>query len=149
MNSPNLQQRTYLAKALNENTDTLFDHPEMKENPLAEESISEGVKRMRRLRSARWKKDGVKKELDAAYDKELSKLSASRLRRGGASKHTIRGFFKDQPATSAENNAYERFTRNAMQKANAKGKKIFEGMDLDEGSYVHSKGQLKKAREMM
>jgi hypothetical protein len=31
MNSPNLQQRLYLAKALNENTDTLFDHPEMNE----------------------------------------------------------------------------------------------------------------------
>ena len=90
-----------------------------------EESISEGVKRMRRLRSARWKKDGANKELDAAYDRELSKLSASRLRRGGASKATVRGFFKDQPATSAENNAYERFTRSAMQKANAKGKKIF------------------------
>ena len=193
MNSPNLQQRIYLAKALNENTDTLFDHPEMnearrrgvpfskteaqlrKENMAAgkawlakkglvkkgkkapsdknaekkqeetnEESISEGVRRMRRLRRAHVSGKASRKTADA-YDKELSKLSASRLRRGGARKQTIRAFFTDKPTTPAADKAYERFTKGAMQKANAKGKKIFEDMDLDEGSYVHSKGQLKKA----
>jgi hypothetical protein len=204
MNSPNLQQRLYLAKALNENTDTLFDHPEMneavtrkhfqqvadiikahpdakkraelaahhaeifkKQNPrfdherffkaanaekpmneeeMGEESISEGVKKMRRIRTARFKaRTGVDPKLDAAYDRELSKLSASRLRRGGARKQTIRGFFTDKPTTPAADKAYAAFTKGAMDKANAKGKKIFEGMDLDEGSYVHSKGELKKA----
>jgi hypothetical protein len=261
MNSPNLQQRLYLAKALNENTDTLFDHPEMneargrnrgvpfskteaelrkenmaagkawlakkskthtkvpaknkkgyvwvpkqegemneavtrkhfqqvadlikahpdakkraelaahhaeifkKQNPrfdherffkaanaekpmneeeMGEESISEGVRRMRRLRRAHVSGKASRKTADA-YDKELSKLSASRLRRGGARKQTIRAFFTDKPTTPAADKAYERFTKGAIDKAHAKGKKIFEGMDLDEGSYVHSKGQLKKA----
>jgi hypothetical protein len=195
MNSPNLQQRIYLAKALNENTDTLFDHPEMneargrnrgvpfskteaqlrKENMAAgkawlakkglvkkgvkapsdknaekkqeetnEESITEGVRRMRRLRRAHVSGKASRKTADA-YDKELSKLSASRLRRGGARKQTIRAFFTDKPTTPAADKAYERFTKGAIDKANAKGKKIFEDMDLDEGSYVHSKGQLKKA----
>jgi hypothetical protein len=188
MNSPNLQQRLYLAKALNENTDTLFDHPEMnearrrgvpfskteaqlrRENMAAgkawlakkgkkapldknaekkqeetnEESISEGVKRMRRLRRAHVSGKASRETADA-YDKELSKLSASRLRRGGARKQTIRGFFTDKPTTPAADKAYERFSKGAMDKANAKGKKIFEDVDLDEGSYVHSKGELKKA----
>jgi hypothetical protein len=202
MNSPNLQQRIYLAKALNENTDTLFDHPEMneavtrkhfqqvadlikahpdakkraelaahhaeifkKQNPrfdherffkaanaekpmneeeMGEESITEGVRRMRRLRRAHVSGKASRETADA-YDKELSKLSASRLRRGGARKQTIRGFFTDKPTTPAADKAYERFTKGAIDKAHAKGKKIFEGMDLDEGSYVHSKGQLKKA----
>lgn len=258
MNSPNLQQRIYLAKALNENTDALFDHPEMneasrgvpfsttqaelrkrnliagkawlakkskthtkvpannkkgyvwvpkqegemneavtrkhfqqvadiikahpdakkraelaahhaeifkKQNPrfdherffkaanaekpmneeeMGEESISEGVRRMRRLRRAHVSGKGSRKTADA-YDKELSKLSASRLRRGGAGKQTVRAFFTDKPVTPAADNAYGRFTKDAMDKAHAKGKKIFEDMDLDEGSYVHSKGQLNKA----
>jgi len=144
MNSPNLQQRIYLAKALNENTDTLFDHPQMNEEEMGEESISEGVRRMRRLRRAHVSGKASRKTADA-YDKELSKLSASRLRRGGARKQTIRGFFTDKPTTPAADKAYERFTKGAIDKAHAKGKKIFEGMDLDEGSYVHSKGQLKKS----
>jgi hypothetical protein len=144
MNSPNLQQRIYLAKALNENTDTLFDHPQMNEEEMGEESITEGVRRMRRLRRAHVSGKASRKTTDA-YDKELSKLSASRLRRGGARKQTIRAFFTDKPTTPAADKAYERFTKGAMQKANAKGKKIFEDMDLDEGSYVHSKGQLKKS----
>lgn len=88
--------------------------------------MTEGVQRMRRLRSARFGKQGVKKELDAAYDKELSKLSASRLRRGGAPKQTVRGFFTDKPTTKAADKAYSRFAQNAMNKASAKGKKIFE-----------------------
>ena len=88
--------------------------------------MTEGVKRMRRLRSARFGSQGVNKELDAAYDKELSKLSASRLRRGGAPKQTVRGFFTDKPTTKAADKAYSRFAQDAMNKASAKGKKIFE-----------------------
>lgn len=88
--------------------------------------MTEGVKRMRRLRSARFGSQGVNKELDAAYDKELSKLSASRLRRGGAPKQTVRGFFTDKPTTKAADKAYSKFTKGAMEKASAKGKKIFE-----------------------
>lgn len=88
--------------------------------------VTEGVQRMRRLRSARFGQQGVNKELDAAYDKELSKLSASRLRRGGAPKQTVRGFFTDKPTTKAADKAYSKFSKGAMEKANAKGKKIFE-----------------------
>ena len=88
--------------------------------------MTEGVQRMRRLRTARFGKQGVKKELDAAYDKELSKVSASRLRRGGAPKQTVRGFFTDKPTTKAADKAYSKFSKDAMNKASAKGKKIFE-----------------------
>lgn len=88
--------------------------------------MTEGVKRMRRLRTARFGQQGVKKELDAAYDKELSKLSASRLRRGGAPKQTVRAFFTDKPTTKAADKAYSKFSKDAMNKASAKGKKIFE-----------------------
>ena len=88
--------------------------------------MTEGVQRMRRLRTARFGKQGVKKELDAAYDKELSKVSASRLRRGGAPKQTVRAFFTDKPTTKAADKAYSKFSKDAMNKASAKGKKIFE-----------------------
>jgi hypothetical protein len=88
--------------------------------------MTEGVQRMRRLRSARFGQQGYNKELDAAYDKELSKLSASRLRRGGAPKQTIRAFFTDKPTTKAADKAYSKFSKDAMNKASAKGKKIFE-----------------------
>lgn len=94
--------------------------------------LAEGVKRMRRLRTARLGKQTFNKELDAAYDKELSKLSASRLRRGGAPKQTIRGFFTDKPTTPAANRAYTEFAKRAMAKASAKGKKVFESEQLDE-----------------
>jgi hypothetical protein len=88
--------------------------------------MTEGVKRMRRLRSARFGQQGTTKELDAAYDKELSKVSASRLRRGGAPKQTVRAFFTDKPTTKAADKAYSKFSKDAMNKASAKGKKIFE-----------------------
>ena len=88
--------------------------------------MTEGVKRMRRLRTARYSKQDYNKELDAAYDKELSKVSASRLRRGGAPKQTVRGFFTDKPTTKAADKAYSKFSKDAMNKASAKGKKIFE-----------------------
>lgn len=88
--------------------------------------MTEGVKRMRRLRTARYGKQVYNKELDAAYGKELSKVSASRLRRGGAPKQTVRAFFTDKPTTKAADKAYSKFSKDAMNKASAKGKKIFE-----------------------
>ena len=88
--------------------------------------MTEGVQRMRRLRTARYSKQDYNKELDAAYDKELSQVSASRLRRGGAPKQTVRGFFTDKPTTKAADKAYSKFSKDAMNKASAKGKKIFE-----------------------
>ena len=88
--------------------------------------MTEGVQRMRRLRTARYGKQVYNKELDAAYDKELSKVSASRLRRGGAPKQTVRAFFTDKPTTKAADKAYSKFSKDAMNKASAKGKKIFE-----------------------
>jgi hypothetical protein len=103
-----------------------------------ETELAEGVKRMRRLRTSRIKKwgtgqEGKLKGLDAAYDKELAKLSANRLRRGGARKSTIRSFMSDKPTTAAADKAYEKFSKGAMQKASARGKKIFEDETLDEG----------------
>lgn len=96
--------------------------------------LAEGVKRMRRLRRAHVSGKGSRETADA-YDKELSKLSASRLRRGGAPKQTIRGFFTDKPTTAAANKAYTEFAKRAMQKASAKGKKVFESEQLDEAGY--------------
>lgn len=93
--------------------------------------LAEGVKRMRRLRSAYARGRGSRKLTDT-YDKELSKVSASRLRRGGASKQTIRGFFTDKPTTAAADKAYSKFSKDAMAKASAKGKKVFESERLDE-----------------
>ena len=107
--------------------------------------LEEGVKRMRRLRTARFGKQGVKKELDAAYDKELSKLSASRLRRGGAPKQTVRAFFTDKPTTKAADKAYSRFAQDAMNKASAKGKKIFEDEQFDEGYQAKRMRIIRKA----
>jgi hypothetical protein len=212
MNSPNLQQRIYLAKALNENTDTLFDHPQMneavtrkhfqqvadlikahpdakkraelaahhaeifkKQNPrfdherffkaanaekpmneeeMGEESITEGAKRKARLLRAMTsgKNFGdleIAKKRATAYDSELGRRVARKLRKGGAPKRTIAKFFnKDTKTSPAVDKAIARFNEKELaiqQKLRAMGKNISEGMDLNEGSYVHSKGQLKKA----
>jgi hypothetical protein len=40
MGIPNIQQQLYLKKALNENTDGMFDHPEVQH----EETITEGLR---------------------------------------------------------------------------------------------------------
>ena len=40
MGVPNIQQQLYLKKALNENTDGMFDHPEVQH----EETITEGLR---------------------------------------------------------------------------------------------------------
>lgn len=93
--------------------------------------LEEGVKRMRRLRRAH-ASGKASRETTAAYDKELAKVSASRLRRGGAPKQTVRGFFTDKPTTSAADKAYAKFSKDAMTKARAKGKKIYEEEQLDE-----------------
>ena len=154
MNSPNLQQRIYLAKALNENTDTLFDHPQMNEEEMGEESITEGAKRKARLLRAMTsgKNFGnleIAKKRETAYDSELGRRVARKLRKGGAPKRTIAKFFnKDTKTSPAVDKAIARFNEKELaiqQKLRAMGKNISEGMDLDEGSYVHSKGQLKKA----
>jgi hypothetical protein len=108
-----------------------------------ETKLAEGVKRLRRLRRAHVSGKASRETADA-YDKELSKLSASRLRRGGARKQTIRGFFNDKPTTPAANKAYTEFAKGAMQKANAKGKKVFESEQLDEAGYKRLM-RLKKA----
>jgi hypothetical protein len=212
MNSPNLQQRIYLAKALNENTDALFDHPQMneavtrkhfqqvadlikahpdakkraelaahhaeifkKQNPrfdherffkaanaekpmneeeMGEESITEGAKRKARLLRAMTggKNFGdleIAKKRATAYDSELGRRVARKLRKGGAPKRTIAKFFnKDTKTSPAVDKAIARFNEKELaiqQKLRAMGKNISEGMDLYEGSYVHSKGQLKKS----
>jgi len=154
MNSPNLQQRIYLAKALNENTDTLFDHPQMNEEEMGEESITEGAKRKARLLRAMTsgKNFGdleIAKKRATAYDSELGRRVARKLRKGGAPKRTIAKFFnKDTKTSPAVDKAIARFNEKELaiqQKLRAMGKNISEGMDLNEGSYVHSKGQLKKA----
>jgi hypothetical protein len=154
MNSPNLQQRIYLAKALNENTDTLFDHPQMNEEEMGEESITEGAKRKARLLRAMTsgKNFGdleIAKKRETAYDSELGRRVARKLRKGGAPKRTIAKFFnKDTKTSPAVDKAIARFNEKELaiqQKLRAMGKNISEGIDLYEGSYVHSKGQLKKS----
>ena len=108
-----------------------------------ETELAEGVKRMRRLRRAHVSGKGSRETADA-YDKELSKVSANRLRRGGAPKQTVRGFFNDKPITPAANRAYTEFAKRAMAKASAKGKKVFESEQLDEAGYKRLM-RLKKA----
>jgi hypothetical protein len=111
-------------------------------------SVTEGVKRLRRLRSARLY-GNTSPQVDAAYDKELSKMSASRLRRGGAPKQTIRGFFTDKPTTKAADKAFTKFYKGAMTKANAKGKKIFESEQLDELDKKTLASYIRKAAQNM
>ena len=97
-----------------------------------ETELEEGLKRLRRLRTAHHLRGKGSRETADVYDKELAKVSASRLRRGGAPKQTVRAFFTDKPTTAAADKAYGNFARKAMSKASAKGKKIFEEEQLDE-----------------
>lgn len=107
-------------------------------------SLEEGVKRMRRLRRAH-ASGKASREITAAYDKELAKVSASRLRRGGAPKQTVRGFFTDKPTTAAADKAYSKFSKDAMAKASARGKKIFEDEQFDEGYQAKRMRIIRKA----
>lgn len=109
------------------------DEEEMEDEEEGEETeLEEGMKRLRRLRTAHHLRGKGSRETADAYDKELAKVSASRLRRGGAPKQTVRAFFTDKPTTAAADKAYGNFARKAMSKASAKGKKIFEEEQLDE-----------------
>jgi hypothetical protein len=61
MGVPNIQQQLYLKKALNENTDGMFDHPEVQ----PEETITEGLmgKIKSIVRKVKQRKGGVKNYL--------------------------------------------------------------------------------------
>jgi len=61
MGAPNIQQQLYLKKALNENTDGMFDHPEVQN----EETITEGLmgKIKSIVRKVKQRKGGVKNYL--------------------------------------------------------------------------------------
>lgn len=110
-----------------------------------ETELEEGMKRLRRLRTAHYLRGKGSRETSDVYDKELAKVSASRLRRGGAPKQTVRAFFTDKPTTAAADKAYGNFARKAMSKASAKGKKIFEDEQFDEAYQAKRMRVIRKA----
>lgn len=103
MGAPNIQQQLYLKKALNENTDGMFDHPEARR----EESITEGYhkKAMRAAGTPRF------------WDLE-NRATASELRRGGASKRTMKKYFNTDDY-AAGTRAMQRFEKKARANRNA------------------------------
>ena len=122
------------------------DEEEMEDEEEGEETeLEEGMKRLRRLRTAHHLRGKGSRETADVYDKELAKVSASRLRRGGAPKQTVRAFFTDKPTTAAADKAYGNFARKAMSKASAKGKKIFEDEQFSEEDGKKSPRNVKEA----
>lgn len=118
MGAPNIQQQLYLAKALNENTDEMFDHERffkaanaekpMNEEEIGEESISEGYTK-KAMRAA-----GTPKFFDLE-----NRATASELRRGGASKRTMKKYFNTDGNYSAGSRALARFNKKAGVNAGA------------------------------
>jgi hypothetical protein len=119
MGVPNIQQQLYLKTALNESKDGMFDHPA---------DLEEG-NHMRAVRLAR-----AGRYDDAAL--ASNKAEASEMRRGGASKRSIKARFnkKDYAVGSK---AHQRFEKAATKKRDAalKAKGIAEALEekLEEG----------------
>ena len=95
------------------------------------------------------------KRKETAYNSELGRRVARKLRKGGAPKRTVVKFFNtDTKATPAADKAIAKFNAKELAKhreLQARGiRPQYDSYDpetdaLTEGSYVHSKGQLKKA----
>lgn len=115
MNSPNLLQQLYLKTALNENTDGMFEHP-----------VNEGYHK----KAIRLFKAGRTADANLADDK----AEASEMRRGGASRETMKRRFSGRGDYAAGAKSREKFAKDARAKRKAKG--ITEGLlqKLDEGS---------------
>jgi hypothetical protein len=122
--------------------------------------LQEGAKRKARLLRAKMSAKNFNnpetvKKLDTAYDSELGRRVARKLRKGGAPKRTVVKFFnKDTKTSPAVDKAIGKFNEKELAKhreLQAKGiRPQYDSYDpetdaLAEGSYVHSKGQLKKA----
>jgi len=84
------------------------------------DELSEGLMRKKRLHRARTsgkpRTPKQRKALDTAYDSELGRRVARKLRKGGARKATVRGFFKDKPITDAAEKAFEKFNADEYKK---------------------------------
>jgi len=119
MGVPNIQQQLYLKTALNESKDGMFDHPT---------DLEEG-KHMRAVRLAR-----AGRYDDAAL--ASNKAEASEMRRGGASKRSIKARFNKQDY-AVGSKAHQRFEKAATKKRDAalKAKGIAEALEekLEEG----------------
>jgi len=89
MGIPNIQQQLYLKKALNENTDGMFDHPEAQ----IEESITEGLLNKIELAegSIRASKIGKGKKFSPKmYDKYATKTAVRQLIKTGRDPNSIK-----------------------------------------------------------
>lgn len=103
MGAPNIQQQLYLKKALNENMDGMFDHPKVQN----EETITEGYHNKAMRAAGTPKFWGLE-----------NRATASELRRGGASKRTMKKYFNTDDY-AAGTRAMQRFEKKARAKRNA------------------------------
>lgn len=133
MGAPNIQQQLYLKTALNENKDGMFDHPA---------DLDEGYhKKSIRLARARRYDDS-----NLASDK----AEASEMRRGGASKRTMKAHFNKKDY-AAGTRAQERFDKAATNKRRAalKAKGITEEYEsITEGLKMKYKKMKKKLKRV-
>ena len=116
-------------------------------------SIMEGFMRKRRLLRARTsgktRTPEQRKALDTAYDSELGRRVARKLRHGGATKATMRSFINtDKPTTAAADRAFKKYNEAEWKKHQqllAKGvhpKRLgfAESTEISEGSLGMKKG---------
>jgi len=113
MGVPNIQQQLYLKKALNENTDGMFDHPEVQ----PEETITEGL--MGKIKSIvrKVKQRGILATTLKPYAHDLVRDKANRVGNADPRGRTARsgdkkkGFFDTEQARGAGKTAAKRFHR--------------------------------------
>jgi hypothetical protein len=116
-------------------------------------SIMEGFMRKKRLLRARTsgktRTPAARKALDTAYDSELGRRVARKLRKGGATKSTMRSFINtDKPTTAAANRAFAKFNDAEYKKhkelqakgVNPKRLGFAESTKISEGSLGMKKG---------
>lgn len=116
-------------------------------------SIMEGFMRRKRLLRARTsgktRTPEQRKALDMAYDSELGRRGARRLRKGGATKATIRSFMNtDKPITAAASRAlaksneaeYKKHKELQAKGVNPKRLGFAESTEISEGSLGMKKG---------
>lgn len=116
-------------------------------------SIMEGFMRKKRLLRARTsgktRTPAARKALDTAYDSELGRRVARKLRKGGATKSTVRSFINtDKPTTAAADRAFAKFNDAEYKKhkelqargVNPKRLGFAESTKISEGSLGMRKG---------
>lgn len=115
--------------------------------------LDEGFMRKQRLLRARTsgktRTPAAQKALDTAYDSELGRRVARKLRKGGARKSTVRSFINtDKPSTPAANRAFAKFNDAEYKKhkelqakgVNPKRLGFAESTKISEGSLGMKKG---------